>query len=97
MSKQVKEYLEKIKFDYPLIIVNYKQGHQIQSEDLMSLLEAYHKEQLKALTVTEGEMMVKRHSEFKKAKANLSDLGEVHSGSFYAGFRRCFNWLKNIE
>ena len=61
--------------------------------------EAYHKKQLSLLNSSlqlpcEEEMLMKRHYELIKAKENLT---EVDNGSFYAGFRRCFNWLKPYE
>jgi len=42
----------------------------------------------------EEEMLMKRHYELIKSKENLT---YVDNGSFYAGFRRCFNWLKPYE
>ena len=42
----------------------------------------------------EHEMEMKRHYERIKAKENL---GKLDDGSFYAGFRRCFNWMKSFE
>ena len=42
----------------------------------------------------ESEMMAKRHKEYKDAIKNVETL---ESGSFYSGFRRCFNWLKSYE
>jgi len=38
--------------------------------------------------------MAKRHKEYKDAIKNVETL---ESGSFYSGFRRCFNWLKSYE
>ena len=39
-----------------------------------------------------GELMVKRHTEYKLFMENAI-AGD--SSSFYAGFRRCFNWMVN--
>ena len=43
-------------------------------------------------TPNEGEMMWKRHKEYDLFIENAI-VGD--SSSFYAGFRRCFNWMRN--